>query len=187
MNKLLVLLAPFVFLISSCTNNNSENEHRLRTENLKLHQEVDSLKDLISKSGRQTGGDTILKLKEDVNARDEGSFTGKHALTLQWISWDQPGSVTIIPSENGWYTITGRQAKNEDYLKITGRIKPLNERELEFEGEIETRVSHLNNGEPCLKTGKKLFKATSSRAYWRLQDMSNCESASTLDYIDIYF
>ena len=186
MNKLLVLLAPFVLLISSCSNN-AENEHRLRTENLKLHQEVDSLKDLIEKSRRQTGGDTILKLKTESAVREKSSFSGTHAVTLQWISWDEPGTVTIIPSENGWYTITGRQAKNEDYLKITGRIKPLNEHELEFEGEIETRVTHLNNGEPCLKTGKKIFKTNGSREYWRLQDMSNCESASTLDYIDIYF
>ncbi|NEU08718.1 hypothetical protein GZH53_10380 [Flavihumibacter sp. R14] len=186
MNKLLVLLALFVFSISSCTSN-TENEHRLRTENLELRQEVDSLKDVISKSTRHTGGDTVLKLTENANTKDQGSFTGQHALTLQWISWDQPGSVTIIPSENGWYTIAGQQTKNDDYLKITGRIKPLNERELEFIGEIETRVSHLNNGEPCLKTGRKFFKATGSREYWRLQDMSNCESASTLDYIDIYF
>ena len=53
-------------------------------------------------------------------------------------------------------------------------------------GEIETQVDHLNNGEPYLKTGKKLFKATGTRQYWRLQDMINCDGATT-DYVDIYF
>ena len=186
MTELRPLLLILLVGLISCSNNNAENEQRLRSENLELRQELDSMKDVINKSQRQIGGDTILKLDEGP-VKEDDSFTGKHALTLQWISWDQPGSVTIIPAENGWYTITGRQAKNDDYLRITGRIKPVNEKELEFEGEIETRVSHLNNGEPCLKTGKKIFKATGSRQYWRLQDMSNCENSSTLDYVDIYF
>jgi len=186
MDRLPLLLVALVCFFTSCSNGNTSNEQRLRTENLELRQELDSIKDVINKSERRTGGDTIRKL-EEAPATEKGSFSGKHALTLQWISWDEPGSVTIIPAENGWYTITGRQAKNEDYLKITGRIKPVSERELEFEGEIESRISHLNNGEPCLKTGKKTFKATGDRQYWRLQDMSNCENASTLDYVDIYF
>ena len=186
MNRSHLLLLPLALFVISCSGGNSANEQRLRTENLQLRQELDSIKDVINKSQRQIGGDTILKLKEDP-VSEEGGIAGKHALTLQWISWEEPGSVTIIPAANGWYTITGRQAKSEDYLRITGRIKPVNDRELEFEGEIETRVSHLNNGEPCLKTGKKMFKATGTRQYWRLQDMSNCESSSTLDYVDIYF
>jgi hypothetical protein len=186
MYRLQLLLLALAFLMNSCSGGNSDNEQRLRTENLELRQELDSIKNVINKSQRRIEGDTILKLK-DAPVNEEGGFAGKHALTLQWISWDEPGSVTIIPAENGWYKITGRQAKNEDYLRITGRIKPVNERELEFEGEIETRVSHLNNGEPCLKTGKKIFKSTGNRQYWRLQDMINCESSSTLDYIDIYF
>ena len=187
MNKLRLLLLPLSFAALSCSNNKLENDQRLRSENLELRQELDSLKDVINKSRRNTGGDTVLNLPEDVAGKQSGGFAGKHSITLQWISWEEPGGATIVPAENGWYTITGRQSKNEDYLKITGRIKPVNERELEFEGEIETRVSHLNNGEPCLKTGKKQFKATGDRQYWRLQDMSNCESSSTLDYVDIYF
>lgn len=187
MIKLFTLCLFVGLALTSCSNNSgNSNEQRLRTENFELRQQIDSLRDLISKSNRNMEADTLLKLPAQKELTNDGGFTGTHALSLQWIGWDKPGSATIIPAENGWYTITGKQEKNEDYLRINGRIKPLNERELEFEGEIETLVTHLNNGEPCLKTGKRLFKATGDRKYWRLQDMNNCEG-STLDYIDIYF
>ena len=182
---IIVLLISSGFL--SCTNKSgAKNEERLRTENFQLRQQVDSLKDLISKSTRKIEGDTILRLPENESENDIGGIAGKHNLTMQWIGWDRPGSVTIIPAENGWYTISGKQANKENYLKINGRIKPVNEKELEFEGEIETRIESIYNGKPCLKTGKRLFKATGDRQYWRLQDMINCD-ASTTDYIDIYF
>ena len=187
------MIKPYLFVffvtlsVTSCSNNSgNSNEQRLRTENFELRQQIDSLRDLISKSNRTIEADTLLTLPKGNPVNNDGGFTGTHALSLQWIGWDKPGSATIIPAQNGWYTITGRQEKNEDYLRINGRIRPLNERELEFEGEIETLVTHLNNGQPCLKTGKRLFKATGDRQYWRLQDMNNCEG-STLDYIDIYF
>ena len=181
----------FVLFISSafisCTNRSgAKNEERLRTENFQLRQQVDSLKNLISKATRKTEGDTILRLPESEAANDRGGLAGKHNLTLQWIGWDRPGSVTIVPVENGWYTISGKQANKENYLKINGRIRPVNERELEFEGEIETRIESIYDGQPCLKTGKRLFKATGDRQYWRLQDMINCD-ATTTDYVDIYF
>lgn len=188
------MMKPYIFLLfaacvlASCGSNTGDStEQRLRTENFEMRRQIDSLKNLIGKSARKTLGDTILKLQEEklVNSNANG-FAGKHALTLQWISWDEPGNVTIVPAENGWYTISGKQARNEDYVKITGRIKPVNEKELEFEGEIETRVESINNGEPCLKTGKRIFKATGTRQYWRLQDMNNCEGP-TIDYVDIYF
>lgn len=178
----LVLITVF----ASCTNKpGNTNEERLRTENFQLRQQVDSLKDLLSKS-QKVEADTIqlLPVESSKNAKD--GFAGKHKLTLQWISWDNPGSVTIVPAENGWYTISGQQTNGDNYLKINGRIKPVNPQELEFDGEVETRVSSINNGEPCLKTGKKVFKATGDRKYWRLQDMTNCEG-TTVDYIDIYF
>jgi hypothetical protein len=187
MRQCIMLLLLISAALASC-NNDSRNvgEQRLRNENLQLRQQVDSLKDLISRSSRRMEGDTVLTLPEDKPVNNKGGFAGKHSLTLQWIGWDKPGSVSIVPAENGWYTISGKQANNENYLKINGRIKPLTENELEFEGEIESRVLSLNNGEPCLKTGKRSFKATGDRQYWRLQDMNNCDGA-TVDYIDIYF
>lgn len=179
-----------LFLISTfaaCTNKpGNTTEERLRTENFELRQQNDSLRNLISTSTRKIEGDTVLMLQDAKPMTNNGEFRGKHALTLQWIGFDKPGSVTIVPAENGWYTITGKQENGQNYLKINGRLKPLNARELEFDGEIETRIESINNNNPCLKTGKKLFKATGERKYWRLQDMTNCDGTTT-DYVDIYF
>lgn len=187
MTKPLLLSLLIALTFASCTNKPGDTtEERLRTENFELRQQNDSLRNLISKSTRKIEGDTVLTLPDSKPVNSNGELTGKHPLTLQWISWDKPGNVTIVPGENGWYTITGRQENHQNYLKINGRIKPLNAKELEFEGEIETRIESINNNEPCLKTGKKLFKATGERKYWRLQDMINCDGTTT-DYIDIYF
>jgi hypothetical protein len=115
--------------------------------------------------------------------------TGKHSFTLQWISWDYPGSVTITRKDQNTYYIKGKQLsrENDDYIKIDGTLTPLSKKELVFNGSIKYLVSHNNNGQECVKSGKQIFKATGSRKYWRLQNMTNCEGGMLTDYIDIYF
>jgi len=114
---------------------------------------------------------------------------GKHLLTLQWISWDRPGSILLEPMGDGWFNAVGEQRKaaNGDYLTIKGRLKPVSKTELLFEGTIETKVNSLNGGEPCIRQGPMNFKTTRNRKYWRLQNMLNCEGNLVTDYIDIYF
>lgn len=113
---------------------------------------------------------------------------GRHKLTLQWISWDEPGYVDISEPIEGWYAIKGEQiGKTEgEYLRIDGKLKPVSETELLFRGTIESKVSAGNNGEPCVRNGSKVFLTKDNRKYWRLQDMLNCDKIIT-DYIDIYF
>ena len=113
--------------------------------------------------------------------------TGAYPITLQWISWDHPGTAQVKQQDDGFYRIDGRQQRKGDYLEIHGRLKPLSETTLSFEGTITTRVSHVNGGKPCVKKGPQTFKATKGRKYWRLQDMINCEGGQVTDYIDIYF
>lgn len=185
-----ILFATLLFLNACTSKPGQSNEQRLRLENFELRKENDSLKNIIVKANRSFEADTIQKIKPDKSViRQYPTLVGKHGLTLQWISWDEPGSVTIVLAENGWYAINGSQkGKNpNNYVKINGRIKPITDRELEFEGEIETQIESINGGKPCLKTGKKIFKATGERKYWRLQDMLNCEGNMVTDYVDIYF
>ena len=111
---------------------------------------------------------------------------GKHALTLQWISWDKPGSVIISKKAPDFYTIEGSQKSKEAYLLIEGTLKKVSETELVFDGKITSLVPYLNSGKPCVRQGKKLFLITQNRKYWRLQDMLNCGGDGT-DYVDIYF
>ena len=186
MKSAAILLIAILGTISCKPKTGDTAEQRLRQENFDLKKENDSLKALIEKSGRTYEGDTIQKLPEAQPVKSEPTFEGKHELTLQWISWDNPGSVIISPSEDGWYSIKGSQTNNEAYLKIEGKIKPLTDRELEFDGKIEHNVHAGADGKPCVRTGKQQFKATGTRKYWRLQSMLSCDGATT-DYVDIYF
>lgn len=113
---------------------------------------------------------------------------GRHDLTLQWIGWNKPGNATISAGEGGWYRIEGgQQSRDGDYLRIAGRIRVLNPKELVFEGRIETRVHFNNGGQPCVKEGQQRFLSTRGRKYWRLQNMAVCGEVNTVDYVDLYF
>ena len=113
---------------------------------------------------------------------------GKHNLTLQWISWDFPGSA-VVSQRNGKYFIKGNQKSktSSDSLSIDGELKVVSSRELLFSGKIVTHVASINNGQPCVKEGEYRFKATGTRKYWRLQEMESCEGNNVVDYVDIYF
>jgi hypothetical protein len=114
---------------------------------------------------------------------------GKHKMSLQWIGWDYFGTAAVTNSR-GVYRIKGEQkgrgAENGSYVRIDGFIRSISAREFVFDGTIETRVSHLNGGEPCKREGEMTFAITGKRKYWRLQQMQNPCDAVT-DYVDIYF
>jgi hypothetical protein len=114
---------------------------------------------------------------------------GKHGITLQWIGWDKPGTVTIKKTGTGVYSVKGSQKDKTtgDYVTIEGTLTVgANTRELTFNGTLELLVNHNNNGQVCKKEGPLVFKATGKRKYWRCQDMLNCDGVVT-DYVDIYF
>ncbi len=186
MKPSIFIFTVLAFLFSCKPNTGDTADQHLRQENFELRKENDSLKAVIEKSERTFEGDTIQKTPEVVPANPSPTIAGKHLLTLHWISWERPGSAMITASDNGSFNIKGSQTGEKGiYLRIEGKIKPLNDRELEFDGKIEHNA-HINLGEPCVKTGKQLFKATGTRKYWRLQNMLSCDSATT-DYVDIFF
>ena len=112
---------------------------------------------------------------------------GVHRFSLQWISWDYFGKATVT-EKNGSLFIKGEQRGrgNDDLVTMDGVITRVDAKEFTFEGEIVTRVSHINNGQPCKRTGEMIFRITGNRRYWRLQQMDNpCDEAA--DYVDIFF
>lgn len=120
----------------------------------------------------------------NVNAKK--MVLGKHLLTLQWISWDYFGAATVT-ERNGVMRLKGeqKQRSGSDYVRLDGTITEINAKDFIFDGEIEMRVSHINGGEPCKRTGEMTFAITQKRRYWRLQQMDNpCDEAT--DYVDIY-
>jgi hypothetical protein len=115
------------------------------------------------------------------------SLLGVHRFSLQWISWNYFGKATVT-EKNGSLFIKGEQRGrgNDDYVTMDGVITRVDAKEFTFDGEIITRVSHINKGEPCKRTGEMTFRATGNRRYWRLQQIDNpCDQAA--DYVDIFF
>ena len=120
-------------------------------------------------------------------AKAKKKILGKHPLTLQWISRDYPGVINIY-EENGVIKAEGKQTgigkHKSDYLKIIGTIKIVNDKHFILNGIVETKVYHLNGGEPFKRRGTFNFKATGNRQYWRMQEMNMGEA---YDYVDIYW
>jgi len=114
-------------------------------------------------------------------------LVGAHRFSLQWISWDYFGKA-IVTEKNGSLLVKGEQRGrgSDDYVTMDGVITRVDAKEFTFEGDIITRVSHINNGEPCKRSGEMTFRITGNRRYWRLQQMNNpCDEAA--DYVDIFF
>ena len=121
------------------------------------------------------------------NANAKTMLLGKHKVSLQWISWDYFGTANIT-NKNGIIYLKGeqKQRKGTDYVRIDGVITEINAKDFKFDGTIITQISHINNGEPCTRTGEMTFRITGKRKYWRMQEIDNpCDNAA--DYVDIYF
>lgn len=186
--KIFWISACILFIGVSCKNN--EQNATLAQQ----QKEIDSLNAVIARN-QKAEEKTAEPNKEPIKEESKPSPTqehnlirpGKHSLTLQWISWDDPGSVDIKKIGDNKYSVKGGQnGKGKDYLKIDGILEPINERELKFSGLVEHAISHIGEGKVCKKEGNFIFKATGTRKYWRMQNMSGCYDGVT-DYVDIYF
>ena len=62
------------------------------------------------------------------------NLAGRHMCSLQWISWTDFGSVTLVPDSNGGLTCKGGQksTENDDYMTIEGYIVPVSPFHLKF-------------------------------------------------------
>ncbi len=121
------------------------------------------------------------------DAKARNMLLGKHMLSLQWISWDYFGSATVT-NKAGVYYLKGNQKQRggTDFLEVDGVITEIDAKDFKFDGKITMQISHINNGETCVREGEMTFAITGKRKYWRLQEMqSPCDV--TTDYVDIFF
>ena len=122
-------------------------------------------------------------------AKSTTDLSGRHGLTLQWISFNEPGRIDFKKTGKDAYDIEGRQSGRKGCdscsLVIKGKVVRVDAKTLKFTGRIETRVDITNNGLPCVSEGEYVFLSTGTRKYWRLQHMQRCGDET--DYIDIYF
>jgi hypothetical protein len=128
-------------------------------------------------------GETVTKTPLEV---EKDRLLGKHRFSLQWISWEYFGTVTVS-EDKAAISIRGEQRsrENDDYVTIDGVILDIAVNRFKFRGKIVTKISHINSGKPCNREGIMTFSVTGNRKYWRLQEMDNpCDGVA--DYVDIF-
>lgn len=121
------------------------------------------------------------------------TLLGKHRLTLQWISREQPGKISVT-NDNGLYYIKGLQtdkgdllhSKSRHVMKIDGVISEINARSFLFSGTINILLGGRNNNQACIREGTFSFRYREGNSkFWRLKENENpCHDHT--DYIDVY-
>ena len=127
-----------------------------------------------------------------LDAAARARLVGEHMLTLQWLGFgdlSRAGTFTVVDDGGAGWRARGEQRvagpKGDDYVQLDGRIVAATADGFVFEGDIVTRVDHINAGEPCARSGRFTFRTRDGRKYWRLQEMQGCDG--TTDYVDVYF
>lgn len=192
-----------VMLLTSC-NNDSPKEEIVEPEveieanspsllNKDLNLQANQLTTDVSSPATAEPADAQLSAtaKKATDQLTPGRLAGKHALTLQWISWEKPGEITFTSIGENKYEVEGSQMGEKSgecsncYLKIKGVVREITPKKLEFTGIIKSSVYHIQGGEACTKEGTFDFLSTKDRKYWRCQNMDGCDGVT--DYVDIYF
>ena len=194
-----LLLFCCLVVLSNCTSKKSNAEDTEIQESAEATQAVApenteppaSLSTPVEAENQETANQAASNDEPAANSKDidHPIRPGKHNFTLQWISWDNPGTVRVEFLAENKYQVKGEQkgAENGDFASIDGVLTFVGEQTFQFDGELVSRVSFLNGGETCVKKGPLHFRATGKRKYWRLQEKDNCEEGDAVDYFDIYF
>lgn len=186
MKKTFCLLILIIFFVA-CNNNFGDDKSQDTFANSQLS--IDSVKNIDSATAIDN---TLSDTMSEVNTQKISlpDLSGRHNLTLQWISWDRPGKINFIRTDTpNVYIVKGEQINSKTgYMKIEGNIKTITPLELVFDGTITINLTGpYDEGIECQKTGKQIFLSTKNRKYWRMQNMKSCYNNGTTDYIDIYF
>lgn len=197
-NKQFLILWIFLFLLAGCNNANREKELALKEGKIELSKKESEPKgkptiiDSVSSNIQEkSNSQSVSKTENNTTEISDGRLSGKHNLTIQWISWTKPGAITFNSIGNNKYEVEGFQqgSKSEKcpecYLKVKGTIIEVTPKKLRFTGKIESSIHHIQGGEPCIKEGTFDFVSTKKRKYWRCQNMKGCDGVT--DYVDIYF
>ena len=122
-------------------------------------------------------------------------LVGTRPLTLQWLDSQNRGNrgTLTISRQDGRLIASGYQEDQyrgeHNWMRLNGVLTVVNERELELEGAITTRIGYINGGIEHERTGRFRFKAWGARRYWRLQNNRTQpdNGFEVTDYIDIHF
>ncbi|GAD78644.1 MULTISPECIES: hypothetical protein [Vibrio] len=118
------------------------------------------------------------------------AIIGTHDFTLQWLDNSRVGNRGKIEFSRLGDGIVAKGYQEErvdnelNFMKFSGNVVVISQRELRITGDLVTRIHHINGGEVLYRTGTFVFKAHGKRQYWRLQ---NHRKHEVIDYVDIHF
>ena len=140
---------------------------------------------------------TLLSAPENTVVHDPAAaqaLEGAHRFSLQWISWENFGSVTIT-HQDGLFRIRGHQtlqgtgdvAQSRQAMTIDGVVTAIDKTRFEFEGELMIRLGRGGEAkDPCFRKGKLTFRYREGNSRsWRLEQQQN-PCVDHVDYVDIY-
>lgn len=106
-------------------------------------------------------------------------------MTLQWITWDQRGSVHTR-WDGGILQLRGSQsaADGRGRVELDGHVSEVGKDYFTFKGKI-TITDTPDPGRKCEMDKTWHFAITQNRPYYRLREFEWCDYLT--DYIDIYF
>jgi hypothetical protein len=141
-------------------------------------------------AGAGLAGSAVAKTKVDSQTA-KTKLLGPLGLSLQWIgdgSFNSMGKAQV-EDRSGTLHLSGRQdgrgGSAGDWLEIDGDILAIGLRNFHFKGWVETRVSYINDGNPCRREVEADFLMKTGKKYWRLQAIDNpCDVAA--DYVDLF-
>lgn len=112
---------------------------------------------------------------------------GSHRMVLNWIGWKDDGYAHVLEVDGQMFINGFQENDNGETLFIQGKILDAAKNSFTFEGTIITRVSKMNGGNACIRTGVQQFKRINvNHRYWRMQEPLNPCTNIEQDYIDIY-
>ena len=116
---------------------------------------------------------------------DADRLLGTSGITLQWISWDTRGPVSVRPDARGVWMLSGSQ-KDADggALTVDGRIVEIGEGYFTLRGTVSIQDTP-DRGRSCRENKTWHFAVTQNRRYYRLCEFEWCDRLT--DYVDIYF
>lgn len=122
---------------------------------------------------------------EDPKMADQ--LMGEHVFNLQWIG-DPPGVAKLTePTKSELHLEAIQENAKGDFASVKGRITKVTAKTFELDGTVTTKVSYVNGGQVCERSGRFTFGITGARKYWRLKEMGNCEGKNVVDYVDVFF
>ena len=114
-----------------------------------------------------------------------GRLLSAKGVTLQWIGWNQRGSVNARRAgDTILLTASQSQPDGPGRLFLDGRVTEIGSDYFVFDGVV--RISDSPDvGRQCELDKSWRFAITQERPYWRLREFEWCDGLT--DYVDIYF